>query len=416
MVAEKPSIAGSIASILGAGRESLAKSGKLPVHEFPGVFMGKHVTYRVTSVAGHVFSTDFPNEYQSWDTVDPETLFEAPTVKSETSKGVISHLKDCARGASYVVLWLDCDREGENICFEVLDVISAKLERVSGQQIFRARFSAIAKSDIENAMRSLTSPNENESLAVDARQELDLKVGVAFSRFQTRFFQGRYGNLDSSTISYGPCQTPTLGFCVDRHDEILTFTPENFWSVDVEVEQGGQRVVLEWERGRLFDYESAVLFDSLVRESGPVIVTSVRESETTRPRPTAMNTVEMLKAASRVLGMGPAHAMHAAERLYLSGYVSYPRTESTHYPDSFDLHGAVAAQRGHPHWGSFASSLLRDGLQRPKKGVDNGDHPPITPVRMALPGELTGDMDSLYDLITRHFLATGEFVTSTVVL
>jgi translation elongation factor EF-Ts len=44
--------------------------------------------------------------------------------------------------------------------------------------------------DIEKAMQSLVAPNENESLAVECRQELDLKVGVAFSRFQTQYFQG----------------------------------------------------------------------------------------------------------------------------------------------------------------------------------------------------------------------------------
>mgnify|MGYP001124214341 CR=1 FL=1 len=115
-------------------------------------------------------------------------------------------------------------------------------------------------------MQNLGEPNKNEARSVDARQEIDLKVGVAFTRFQTRYFQSKYGNLDSKTISYGPCQTPTLGFCVDRHDEIAQFEPETYWRVVPTVEKGITKIPLEWTRERVFDHQVAHLFAGLVKQ------------------------------------------------------------------------------------------------------------------------------------------------------
>jgi DNA topoisomerase III len=126
----------------------------------------------------------------------------------------------------------------------------------------------------------------------------------------------------------------------------------------------------------------------------------------------------MLKVASRALGMGPHHAMQVAERLYLSGFISYPRTESTAYPKSFDLRSTVASQSKNSLWGEFATGLLREGLNRPRKGVDVGDHPPITPITADTGGTLTGDAQRLYSMICRHFLASvspdAEFESTTV--
>ena len=77
MVAEKPSICNSIAQALSGGKHET--HGKTPpVHTFRGNFRGQQANIKVTSVVGHVFSTDFPSAYQSWDKVDPGTLFDAP--------------------------------------------------------------------------------------------------------------------------------------------------------------------------------------------------------------------------------------------------------------------------------------------------------------------------------------------------
>ena len=383
------------------------------MHTWEGTFQGQQAQFKMTSVIGHVLSIDFPKEYQSWEKTDPVTLFDAPTVKSEANPKarVCKHLQGEAKGMDALVLWLDCDREGENICFEVIENTVKYLSSpvpppLQKQRVFRAKFSALSAQEIKGAMKNLGHPNKNESLAVDARQELDLKVGVAFTRYQSRFFQSKYGNLDSSVVSYGPCQTPTLNFCVERHQAIHQFQPEMFWAVHVSLLCSGQPVAVEWSRGRIFDEKVCTCFKNMLGEYSAFKVADVTEKEERKATPPGLNTVALLKIASSSLGMGPAHAMQVAERLYTQGFLSYPRTESSAYPPNFDFHEILASQTRNPIWGQYASSLMHDHV-KPKGGIDAGDHPPITPVRGATE-EMLGGGDSwrLYEFVCRHFLGS----------
>ncbi|XP_055684588.1 DNA topoisomerase 3-beta isoform X2 [Lutzomyia longipalpis] len=408
MVAEKPSLAASLANILANGKVNTRKglNNACSIHEWRGTFRGESVQFKMTSVCGHVMSLDFIGKYNSWDKVDPIELFSCPTEKKEaTPKLKMPYfLSQEARGCDYLVLWLDCDKEGENICFEVMNAVSKNIRNVFSKDVtFRARFSAITEKDIRMAMNNLVHPNENEARSVDARQELDLRIGCAFTRYQTKFFQGRYSDLDSSLISYGPCQTPTLGFCVQRHDAIQTFKPETFYYLQATV--GNPEVTLEWSRVRVFEKDIAQLFYNRVKDAREATVESVKTKDSFKSRPQALNTVELMKAASSGLGLGPHTAMQIAEKLYTQGYISYPRTETTQYSPNFDLHGTVRLFQSSTEFGEEARGILGD-FNQPRKGVDCGDHPPITPMKCASRGDFDSDTWRVYDYICRHFLAT----------
>ncbi|XP_013414482.1 DNA topoisomerase 3-beta-1 [Lingula anatina] len=412
MVAEKPSLAQALAKILSNGNMNSRKgsNGACSIHEYNGKFLGETVRFKMTSVCGHVMSLDFIGKYNNWDKVDPAELFHAPTQKKEASVNLHmpKFLEKEARGCDYLVLWLDCDKEGENICFEVIDSVQHVMNRSRGDQtIYRAHFSAITEADIKRAMANLGSPNKNEAMSVDARQELDLRIGCAFTRYQTKFFQGKYGDLDSTLISYGPCQTPTLGFCVERHDKIQSFKPEPFWVIQLPVTHpSGRTLHLDWDRVRIFDKEVAQMFLNIVKGADKARVVNIVNKEKTKARPQALNTVELLRVGSSGLGMGPQHTMQIAEKLYTQGYISYPRTETTAYPENFDLKGTLRQQMNSSDWGKEVRELLEQGINKPKKGTDAGDHPPITPMRPATESELGHEAWRLYDYITRHFIAT----------
>lgn len=114
--------------------------------------------------------------------------------------------------------------------------------------------------------------------AVDARSEIDLRIGAAFTRFQTKRIQDKFSKATSQVVSYGPCQFPTLGFVVERHQKIQAFVASDFWSISCEYEEtdmdGKLFCYFNWDRTRLFDrLACTLLFESCIVGDGMATVT-----------------------------------------------------------------------------------------------------------------------------------------------
>jgi len=422
MVAEKPSIAATLTEALCPSQSGAQKrkgmSPNSPVFEYRGTFMGRPSRFKVTATTGHVYSLDFSQEYNNWDKHSPDVLFSAQIVRTYDPRGNIpAHIAEEARNCDLLVLWLDCDREGENICFEVLELALPQMKPPSGAFpnayrgcVYRARFSSLAPQDLQGAMAQLAHPNQNEALSVDARQELDLRVGIAFSRLQTMYFRKHFGHqLGKQMVTYGPCQIPTLWFCVHRHVEIQAFVPEPYWRLVATFPAGEAVLQAHGQMGKIWDEREALNALQQARQADRASITAQRSWFSAYRRPRPLNTVEMLKMASQTLGLGPDDSLHVAEHLYLKGILSYPRTETDKYPENFDLEETVQSM-ANPSlpWAQFGERLSQTGLTMPREdGHDVGDHPPITPVKAATPNQCESEAGwALYEMVCRHFLAT----------
>ncbi|XP_053391111.1 DNA topoisomerase 3-alpha-like [Mercenaria mercenaria] len=404
-VAEKNDAAKSIAEVMSRGRvnrrEGFSRFNK--IYEFEYMLFNQRCNMMMTSVSGHLLGMDFIGQYRKWNSCSPASLFDIQVEKycPENFTDIKRTLEREVRGAQFLVIWTDCDREGENIGFEVIQVCKAVKPNI---QVYRAKFSEITPPAIARACQNLIQPDKKTSDAVDVRMELDLRIGAAFTRFQTKRLQKIFPNvLADQLISYGSCQFPTLGFVVERYKEVQAFIPEPFWKLKVSYKMDDTAVDFNWKRNRLFDYMACFVLYQHCLESPLARVVDTKGRSKSKWRPQALDTVELEKLASRKLRISAKETMKIAEKLYTNGFISYPRTETNIFAKEIDLASMVEHQTRDPNWGDFARRVLERG-PTPRNGnkTDNA-HPPIHPTKYT--DNLQGNEKKLYEFIVRHFLA-----------
>ncbi|CAD1480133.1 unnamed protein product [Heterotrigona itama] len=405
-VAEKNDAAKNIANYLSRGtcnrREGLSKYNK--IYEFTSHLWNQNCEMIMTSVSGHLLNYEFTEAYRKWHGCHPLTLFDAPVVKKCSEENFIKIKKTLEKEikkCSALIIWTDCDREGENIGFEIIEVCRAIKPNI---RICRAKFSEITQVSINRALQNLSEPDKAISDAVDVRSELDLRIGAAFTRFQTmRLRQIFPRSLADMLISYGSCQFPTLGFVVERFLAIERFKPEPYWKLKVMDIRDDISVEFRWARGRLFEKLPCEVFLNICLEQPKATVVKVLSKPKSKWRPLPLDTVDLEKQGSRKLHLSAKETMKIAEKLYTQGLISYPRTETNIFPKELNLVPLVNEQINNPAWGHFAQQLLEKG-PNPRQGKKSDQaHPPIHPTKYT--DNLNGNEAKVYEFVVRHFLA-----------
>jgi DNA topoisomerase-1 len=402
IITEKDNAARRIADILSDGSAGTDRRNGVNVYQWGG---GETVC---VGLSGHVVGVDFPPEYDDWRDVRPVELLHADIEKRPTQENIVRTLQQLAREADEAVIATDYDREGELIGKEAYELV----DEVASIPIQRVRFSSITEREVKEAFENPDELDFDLAAAGEARQIIDLLWGAAL----TRFLSLSAGQLGEDFISVGRVQSPTLKLIVDREREIEAFDPDDYWELFTDLHKDAVEFEAQYfyegedgtENERVWNEADADDAYAALSEAASATVTGVRRRTRTDDPPAPFNTTQFIRAASS-LGYGAGRAMSIAEELYTAGYITYPRTDNTVYPEDLDPEELLATFADTGAFGEDAASLLEDGEDiEPTRGeTETTDHPPIHPT-----GEIPGKADigddewEVYELVVRRFLAT----------
>ncbi|MFD1586814.1 DNA topoisomerase I [Halorientalis brevis] len=397
IITEKDNAARRIAEILSEGSAEAERRNGVNVYRWGDK--------RVVGLSGHVVGVDFPPEYNDWRDVQPVELIDADITKSPTKENIVQTLRELSRRADEAVIATDYDREGELIGKEAYEIIDDETD----VPIKRVRFSSITEREVRDAFANPDDLDFDLAAAGEARQVIDLIWGAAL----TRFLSLSARQLGDDFISVGRVQSPTLKLIVDREREIEAFDPEDYWELFADLLKDGDGFEAQYfydddgsEAERVWDEEAANEAFERLQEASAATVTQVRRRTRTDNPPDPFNTTAFISAAGS-LGYSAQRAMSIAEELYTAGYMTYPRTDNTVYPDDLDPEELLDAFTGTTFDEEAASLLEQDDIEPTEGDDETTDHPPIHPTgELPNRSELDEDEWEIFELVVRRFFAT----------
>ncbi|MDD7914191.1 type IA DNA topoisomerase [Polaribacter ponticola] len=382
-IAEKPSVAREIASILGANTKR------------DGFYEGNG--YAVTYTFGHLCTLLEPKDYKphwkSWDLNNLPMLPERFDTKVTGDAGIkkqFNIVKSLFEKADVIINCGDAGTEGELIQRWVINQCNYKGE------VQRLWISSLTEEAIKEGFKNLKPAEQYDNLyyAGFSRAIGDWLLGLNATRLYTVKFGGY-----KQVLSVGRVQTPTLAMLVNRFKEIENFKPQPYW----ELQTTYRNTLFNYEDGRFLKQDDGQVLADKVAQSDFEIV-SVTKKKGKEYAPKLFDLTGLQVYCNNKFGFSADETLKMVQKLYEMKVVTYPRVDTTFLPN--DVYPKIAGILSKlTNYSELTQPLLGSKIKKSKRVFDDKkvtDHHAIIPT--GIQGNLQYNQQQVYDIITKRFI------------
>lgn len=384
-IAEKPSVARDIASVLGA---TASRDGYM---EGNG--------YQVTWTFGHLCTLKEPNDYtENWKRWSLAALPMIPQrfgIKLIEDKGIQKQfdiIERLMQNADEIINCGDAGQEGELIQRWVMQKAQAKCP------VKRLWISSLTEEAIKQGFDNLKDQKEYQPLYLAglSRAIGDWILGMN----ATRLYTLKYGQ-NRQVLSIGRVQTPTLALIVNRQYEIDHFKPEAYWVLSTLYRD----TLFTATKGKFTSKEEGEAAFSTIADK-VFEVAEVNKKKGTEAPQHLFDLTSLQVECNRKFAYSAETTLNLIQSLYEKKLTTYPRVDTQYLSD--DIYPKCATiLKGLKGYEPFTQSLLEKSLTKSKRFFDSSkvtDHHAIIPT--GVPASSLSDMEhNVYDLITKRFIA-----------
>lgn len=384
-IAEKPSVAKEIASIIGANQKK------------DGYYEGNG--YWVSWTFGHLCTLKEPHDYTSvWKWWNLATLPMIPSkfsIKVMEDQGVQKQfrtIESLVQRCEEVINCGDAGQEGELIQQWVL------LKAKNKKPVKRLWISSLTEEAIEEGFQKLKDGKEfiNLYAAGSSRAIGDWLLGMN----ATRLYTLKYG-AERQVLSIGRVQTPTLAMIVERQKTIETFVPQKYW----ELKTVYRDTIFSSSAGKLKTSEKAAAAIAYVQDKEFEVV-SYEQKEGKEHPPKLFDLTSIQVEANNKFAFSADHTLKLVQGLYEKKLVTYPRVDTTYLSE--DIYPKVPKiLAGLKYFSELTAPLKGKPIRKSKKVFNDKkvtDHHAIIPTGV-VPSGISTDEQKIYNTITKRFIS-----------